>query len=237
MNAYAQTAAIPVAQAEPSVRAEFIRRTYTHLAGAILAFVLLEGVLLNIPGIGALVQKMVGGGWLVVLGLFIGVSWLAEKWANSDTSIGMQYLGLGAFIVAEAIVFLPILFIAVNFFPPEAGVIGKAAVLTLTLFGGLTATVMVTRKDFSFLRPIIAVGGFIALGMIVVSIFAGFNLGVLFSGAMVALAAGSILYQTSNVLHHYRPDQHVAASLSLFASVALLFWYVLRIVMAFSSRD
>ena len=29
----------------------------------------------------------------------------------------------------------------------------------------------------------------------------------------------------------------VAAALALFASVALLFWYVLRIFMAFSSRD
>jgi FtsH-binding integral membrane protein len=51
---------------------------------------------------------------------------------------------------------------------------------------------------------------------------------------MIAYAAGAILYNTSNVLHHYRPDQHVAASLALFASVALLFWYVLQLVIALS---
>jgi len=74
--------------------------------------------------------------------------------------------------------------------------------------------------------------------LIVCSIFfGGFNLGVWFSGAMVGLASGYILYDTSNVMHHYRTDQHVAASLALFASVALLFWYILQLLMQFSSSD
>ena len=51
---------------------------------------------------------------------------------------------------------------------------------------------------------------------------------------MIVLASGSILYNTSAIMYHYAPGQHVAASLSLFASVALLFWYVLRL---FMSRD
>ena len=78
---------------------------------------------------------------------------------------------------------------------------------------------------------------FVALGLIVASIFMGFNLGLWFSGAMVLVAGGSILYQTSNIIHHYRPDQHVAASLGLFASVALLFWYVLQILISLSNND
>ena len=44
------------------------------------------------------------------------------------------------------------------------------------------------------------------------------------------------LYHTSNVMLHYRTDQHVAAALALLAAVALLFWYVLRIMMIFSRR-
>lgn len=54
---------------------------------------------------------------------------------------------------------------------------------------------------------------------------------------MVLFAAGSILYTTSNILHHYRADQHVAAALSLFAGVALLFWYVLQVVMSLAGRE
>lgn len=82
----------------------------------------------------------------------------------------------------------------------------------------------------SFLRSILMIGGFIALGVIVASIVFGFSLGMLFAAIMVLFAAGAILYDTSNVLHHYRTDQHVAASLALFASVALLFWYVRQLV-------
>ena len=55
--------------------------------------------------------------------------------------------------------------------------------------------------------------------------------------AMIVLACGYILYDTSNILLHYRVGQHVAASLALFASVALLFWYVLQLVMSLRSRN
>ncbi|MGH7173701.1 MAG: Bax inhibitor-1 family protein, partial [Gemmataceae bacterium] len=110
-------------------------------------------------------------------------------------------------------------------------------VLTLAVFGGLTLSVFVTKKDYSPLRPILAVGSLIALGVIVAACLVGFNLGLIFSFVMVALMSGYILYYTSQIMLHYRTDQHVAAALALFAAVATLFWYILRIVMAVSSRD
>jgi len=70
-----------------------------------------------------------------------------------------------------------------------------------------------------------------ALMLVVLSLVFGFNLGIVFSIAMVVLAAGYILYQTSQVLAHYDPRQHVAAALALFSSIALMFWYVIRIFM------
>jgi FtsH-binding integral membrane protein len=111
-------------------------------------------------------------------------------------------------------------------------IIPSAAFATLGLFGALTAVVFITRKDFSFLRTGLIFGGLAAMGLIVVAIVAGFTLGPIFTYAMIALACGYILYHTSNVLHHYRIGQHVAASLALFASVALLFWYILRLFMS-----
>jgi len=62
----------------------------------------------------------------------------------------------------------------------------------------------------------------------------GFNLGLWFSVAMCALAAGSILYQTSNLINKFGVEDYIPASLGLFASLMLLFWYVLSI---FMSRD
>ena len=223
----------PAAYAADTVRSAFIHRTYTHLAFAILGFLAVENILLSWSGTPALVSMMVGGyGWLVVLAAFMGVSWLADSWARSDTSPRLQYVGLGLFVVAEAVIFLPMLYMAVHFSSPD--VLSKAGLMTLVLFGGLTCIAFTTRKDFSFLRGILAIGGFLALGVIVVSLLFGFSLGLLFSTIMVAYAAGSILYTTSNIIHHYRPDQHVAASLALFAGVALLFWYILRLFMALS---
>ncbi|MDQ3322668.1 MAG: Bax inhibitor-1 family protein [Acidobacteriota bacterium] len=225
-----------VAEALPEERASFIRKTYTHLAGAILLFVLMETYLIA-SGAGFWIAKTMLGGsysWLIVLGAFMGISMLAQWWANSQTSKGLQYMGLLLFIVAESIIFLPLLFMAAAK-SDGAEIFAKAGITTLGLFAGLTATVFLTRKDFSFLAPVLTIGGFVALGFIAASILFGFSLGNLFALVMVLFAGGAILYDTSNILHHYRTNQHVAASLSLFASVALLFWYILRIFMG--SRD
>jgi FtsH-binding integral membrane protein len=227
------------ADAETSERARFIRLTYLHLGGAVLAFMALEAFLLSLPGIGDIVMQVMGArfGWLVVLGAFMGVSYIANSWANSSTSIGMQYLGLGLYVVAEAVIFLPLLYFAATFAPEGSNVIVMAGMLTLVVFTGLTAIVFLTGADFSFLRTALMLGGFVALGVIICAILFGFHLGLVFIAAMIALASGYILYDTSNVLHHYQIGQHVAAALALFASVALLFWYILQLVLSLTSRD
>ena len=217
-------------------RAGFIRRTYLHVAGAIAIFALLEAWLINSSLAKPLIGMMLGSqfSWLLVLGLFMGVSYVADKFAHSQTSEGMQYLGLGLFIVAEAIIFVPILYIADNFFP---GAIATAGYITALLVIGLTSTVFITKKDFSFMGSFLKIAFLVAFGVIICSMIFGFTLGLVFSGAMALLAAGSVLYTTSNILHRYHTGQHVAASLALFSSIALLFWYVLQIVMSFTGRD
>ena len=230
-----------VAAAPEDVRATFIRRTYGHLAGAIGAFVLIEFLLFQIPGIDDKVMVILARSpfsWLIVLGGFMVVSWLANKWALTSASKGMQYAGLSLYVVAQAVIFLPLLLLAASpRFLNAPEIIGQAAVITGTMFAGLTLIAFTTRKDFSFLGGILKVGFLVALGIIVASIFMGFNLGLLFSGAMVLLASISILYSTSNIIHHYGTEQYVAAALGLFASVALLFWYVLRILMILRGND
>jgi FtsH-binding integral membrane protein len=227
------------ARAASSDRATFIRRTYAHLAGAILAFMGVEVLLFQVLGEAGQQQvlqmlMLSRFSWLIVLLAFMGASWLAQTWAQSETSSAMQYAGLGLYVVAEAVIFLPLLIIAEHYMPRA---IPTAGILTLGVFGGLTLSVFVTRKDYSSLRPILCVGSLIALGVIVAGVLLGFSLGLFFSFAMVALMSGYILYYTSQVMLHYRTDQHVAAALALFAAVATLFWYILRIVMSLSSRD
>jgi FtsH-binding integral membrane protein len=224
------TPAYPVVEAQPQDRAAFIRRTYAHLLGAVLAFMGVEYLLLQSSLPESMLTFLSSGkfGWLLFMLLFMGASWLAQALANTE-SVGVQYFGLGLFVVAEALLFLPLIAMAES----RAGgsVVPMAAAITWALFAGLTTVVFTTRKDFSFLGAILKVGGWVAIGLIAASIMFGFNMGLLFSGVMVVFAAGAILYDTSNILHRYGPHQHVAASLSLFASVMLLFWYVLRLLM------
>jgi FtsH-binding integral membrane protein len=217
----------------PAERAAFIRRTYSHLAVALLLFTGLEYYLVHAPFAAKLASSMTGGmSWLVVLGLFMGVSYIANKLAISGGSEQMQYLGLGLFIIAEAIVFLPLLFIATHF--GGEGLIPTAGLMTLLLVGGITATVFITKKDFSLWEGFFRWVHLWHSGFIVCSMIFGFSLGLIFSAVMILFAGGSVLYSTSNVLHQYRTDQHVAASLSLFASVALLFFYILQFLMSFA---
>jgi len=217
----------PVWEQGVDVRSTFVLRTYGHLMGAILAFVGIE-VALFTSGVAERIAEPMLGNWLLVLGGFILVGWFGSKVAHTSASRTAQYLALGAYVLVEALIFCPLLLIAEAFAP---GVIGDAAMITVAGFSGLTAIAFVTRKDFSFLRGVLLWGGMIALALIVLSVFGVFQLGIVFAIAMIALAGASILYDTSNVLHHYPPDRYVGASLSLFASVALLFWYVIYLLM------
>jgi FtsH-binding integral membrane protein len=229
MSAYTRS----VADAAVEDRSAFLVRTYVHLVGAVFAFVFIEMALFA-TGVADVIASVTLGagqiGWLLVLGAFMGVSWVADRWARSGASAGTQYAGLGLYVLAQALIFVPLLYIAVHY--AGDGVLATAAMTTLVLFGGLTGIVFITRKDFSFLRGVLMLGGFAAMGLIVVSALVGFTLGNLFCYAMIALAAGYILYGTSNVMLHYRTDQHVAAALSLFAAVALMFWYVLQLLLS-----
>jgi hypothetical protein len=220
------------AEAPAAERADFIKKTYLHLGGAVLAFVLLEWALMNSPWAKPMVATMLGGrlSWFLVLGAFIGVSYIAEAWARNSTSLAMQYAGLGLYVVAETIIFLPLLYICA-FLVKDPNLIPTAGVITGVVFVGLTAAVFLTGSDFSWMRQALVMGGFAALGLIVAALLFGFSLGLWFSAAMVILASGYILYYTSNVMHRYPIGSHVAAALALFSAVALLFWYVLRILM------
>jgi len=218
------------ADAAASERAAFSRRTYAHVFAAILAYVSLAGVILNSSLGEQLARWLVGGQWLLVLGAYMIASMAAQAMARSGASAGIQYLGLMLYTVAFAAISAPLLYIAE--IQSGVGIIVEAGVLTLVIFGVLTAVVMFTGADFSFMRTALLVGGFSALAIIVVAALTGFSLGIWFVGGMIVLMAGYILYDTSNVLHHYRTDQHVAAALALFSSLATLFWYVLQLLMS-----
>ena len=218
----------PVAQVDVSTRATFIWRTYLHVALAILAFAGIETFLFQAGLAAPIAQSLLGVNWLLVLGGFMVVGWLASRTAHRTESLPMQYLALGGFVLAQSIIFVPLLYVA--HYQAGGGVIESAAYVTLMGFGGLTAIAFYTRKDFSFLRTVLMWGGVVVLVLIAAGVLFGFQLGTFFSVAMVGFAGAAILYDTSNIIHHYPEDRYVAAALELFSSVALMFWYVLSLM-------
>ncbi len=220
----------PVADASVETRSDFIWKCYAHVIGGILAFAAVEYYLIS-SGIADQIAPVLLRSWLLTLGAFMLVGWGASHVAHRLTSKPAQYAAFAAFIVAEALIFSPLILLAAMRAPE---VLDSAIGVTIVGCVGLISVAMITRKDFSFLRGIMLWGFFLAMGAIVAALVFGFQLGTWFSVAMIGFAGAAVLYDTSNILHHYPEDRYVAASMALFASIALMFWYVLQL---FLNRD
>lgn len=255
--AFAQTARRPIVGAVATIgvsdRVAFLRKTYGLLGVALVAFAVITGGMMRLaPETSLRFSAWALGGqlnWLIVIGLFMGVGYLARNLAMSESSRALQLGGLGLFVVAESLLLQPLLWVlmfqfgnrgALHHGPLMSGqaaaILVQAIVITLSIFIGLTLTVFLTRKDFSFLRGALTVASFAALGVIIASILFGFSLGVFFIGLMILMMAGYILYQTSLVMSYFPPTAYVAAALMLFSTVATLFWYVLQLLMRMNRR-
>ncbi len=232
--AYANQTMTPVIHADEETRGAFLVRVYQHLGLAVLAFIAFESVLF-VTGIAeAFYNFLTGTGgfaWLLILGGFMIVNAIASRSAHNLGNVGAQYAGLFAIAAAEAVIFAPFLYLAFN---SQGGTttVASAAVVTVIGFAALTVVAMVTRRDLSFLRPLITWGFIIALGLILAAVIFSFELGLIFTIAMIGLAGASILYQTQQIIRQYPAWAHVGAAVSLFGSLMLLFWYVLRLFMS-----
>jgi len=218
----------PVSELSASDRSTFIWKCYAHVVGAIVVFAAIEVYLFQ-SGIAAAIAAPMMNNWLMVIGAFMLASWGASHIAHRIESKNMQYAAFAFFVFVEALIFAPMLYVA---YMMEPGIIDSAAGVTILGCVGLVATAMITGKDFSFLRSMLVWIGMLALVAIIGSVLFGFELGTWFSVAMIGFAGAAVLYDTSNIMHHYPQDKYVAASMALFASIALMFWYILRLFMS-----
>ena len=222
----------PVSSLSVESRSDFIWKCYAHVIGAILAFAGIESYLFS-SGIAERIAIPMLNSWMMVMIAFIAVSWGATHLAHRLESVASQYAAFALFVVAQSLIFAPMLWMAMAM-DPSGSMIQSAAGVTVFGCAALIATVMITKKDFSFLRGVLVWGFFIVLGLIAASLLFGWNLGTWFSVGMIGFAGIAVLYDTSNIMHHYPQDKYVAASMALFASIAMMFWYILRL---FMSRD
>ena len=220
--------------ATPDVRGAFLAKTYGLLFVAILGFLFAETLWFITP-VATGVLELLGSagrfGWIAVMIGLMGTHWAAQRVAATSENVPVQLLALGGFVLAESLVFIPLIAMALNLTADgDTWLLPKAMFFTVGIFAILTAIVFVTRKDFSFLRSVLIFASIAALIFAIASIALGFSVSSLFFWAMIVLTGGYILYDTSNVLHHYSERHYVLAAIQLFASFATLLWYVLRLL-------
>lgn len=223
-----------VAQVSQEERIAFYKKTYSHVAGGVFLFLVFEFLFLQSASLVNFALSMLDGyKWLILLGGFMLVTNYAESTAMKTSDKNVQYLAYSIYIFAEAFIFVPLIYMAINA-TNSFEILNQAAIVTLGLFTGISSIVFITKKDFSFIRAGLALGFFIAIALVIAGALFGFNLGLWFSVGMCVLAGGSILYQTSNMVHKYSTEDYIPAALGLFASLMLLFWYIIQL---FLSRD
>lgn len=224
----AMSTGVAVSQLSADQRFEFIRQTYTHVIGAIGGFALLSWLLFQ-AGVGQELYWIIEENrwsWLLVLGAFGIFGWMTSHLAEAQAR-EMQYFGLGLAVAAEALIFSPLIYGVYENSGLEA--IQGAVMGTVALCVAITMVVGASKHNFSYIGGILKVCSFVALAFIIASIVFGLSLGLLFSYAMLAFAGGCVVYDTSRVLNEHTEDNYVAASLELFSSMALMFWYMLQI--------
>ena len=222
-----------VADAPAADRAAFFRRTYGLVAAAFGAFAVTLFALF-VSGIAETFMRSIAGvgtwGMLGVMVLFWLGTTAAQSLAFNRASRTAQYAGLGIYVLLQALIFVPLIYYTAIVTKGNPGeILIPACLATGALVVALTAVVFMTNMDFSFLRVAIVIGSICALGVIVVSLFAGWSLGAWFSIAMIVLMATVILYQTNEVKNTMETDQHVAAAFVLFSSFVTLLFYVIRL--------
>jgi FtsH-binding integral membrane protein len=224
-----------VSAAPADVRASFYRKTYGTAALAFAAWAVLLGGLFESGAAVPIIKLMFAAkfSWLLVLGVFWVATHFGQRFAFGETR-ATQYLGLGIHIAAYAVLFVPLIGVVLvqsggNPDDAFAEILLPAGVSTAALFAALTATVFMTKTDFSFLRTAVIIGSFLALGAIVLFTLFGVTVGVWFAIAMTLLMSAAILWQTHQLKNSCDTSQHIGAATIIFAAFMTLLWYVIQI--------
>ncbi|MEC4561507.1 MULTISPECIES: Bax inhibitor-1/YccA family protein [Pseudomonas] len=203
-------------QVEQQEISKVLRNTYSLLA-LTLAF----------SGVMAFVAQQLRVGYpnvFVVLIGFYGLFFLTNKLRDSAWGLVSTFAltGFMGFILG------PIL----NRYLGMAGgaeVVSSAFAMTALVFGGLSAYVLITRKDMSFLSGFITAGFFVLLGAVVASFFfqiSGLQLAI--SAGFVLFSSVCILFQTSAIIHGGERN-YIMATISLYVSIYNLFVSLLQL--------
>ncbi|WP_102796192.1 Bax inhibitor-1/YccA family protein [Bowmanella denitrificans] len=209
------TAILQSAQSSQSVSHKVLRNTYALLS---LTVLFSAGV-----AIFSMVNNFAHPGLLVTLVGYFGLLFLTVKTRNSGWGL-VSVFALTGFM---GYTLGPLLG---SYWAGAPAVVGQALLATGAIFAGLSAYVLTTRKNFSFLGSALFVGILVAflagLGAMLFDIPA---LSLAVSAMFVLLMSGLILYETSNILHGGETN-YIMATVSLYVAIFNLFTSLLQLL-------
>jgi len=159
----------------------------------------------------------------MVLFMMIGGIFLVQGVRHKP---GINFVALLAFGALTGMAVSPL----VGMVAAKSGtLVTQAFMTTAVAFVSLTAYTFISRRDFSFLKGFVWVGliSIIVLGLSNYFFFESPLLALGISGMGVLLFSAFILYDTSNILRDYPNNEYIAAALTLYLDVFLLFEHVL----------
>jgi len=114
--------------------------------------------------------------------------------------------------------------------PGGASTIATALAATGVTFLALSAYVLVSRRDFSFMGGFLLAGMVVALALGLAAYFLELpGLALVVSGLVALLSVGLILFETSRIVHGGETN-YVLATVSLYVSVFNLFTSLLSLL-------
>ena len=194
-----------------------LKNTYMLLAMTLLFSALMAGVAMqmNIPPLGMIVTL---AGWF-------GLLFLTAKFRNSPLGLVFVF----AFTGFMGFTLGPIVNIYMTALDNGSQVVMTALGGTGIIFVALSAYVLVTRKDFSFIGGMLMTGILVAfLAGLAAVVFALPGLSLAVSAMFVLLMSGLILYQTSQIVHGGETN-YIMATVTLYITIYNLFMSLLHI--------
>ena len=205
----------------PADRIDFLRKVYSYFFLSIV-----------VAGVGGYIGVTNFEAVLPLLGwpIFIVEILLLLACFSMQRVPGINIALLGAFSMISGIAIAPALLMAIGKTGGIA-VIFQAYLMTLFCFGGITAYVFISKKDFSYLGGFLFVALF---GLILSGIFMWFfgmtGGGLIYSWITIFIFCGFVLFDTSRILYHYNDGEEIGAAISLYLDFINIFLALLSIM-------
>lgn len=172
-------------------------------------------------------------GFLVTIVGFYGLLFLVHKTANSATGL-LSVFALTGFM---GYTLGPILGMISAIGPQGNEIIMTALGGTALIFFSLSAYVLTTKKDMSFLGGMMMALFVVLIVGVIANLFMQMPaLGLAISALFILFSAGAILMQTSAIVSGGERN-YVLATVTLYVSIYNLFLSLINILMAFGGSD